>query len=73
MEPQLTFLAAHVVGVHPQRFGWPFAPQTLPSVQVPQSSICPQPSDTVPHSAPRCGQVHGVHPHFFEMAPPPQV
>src|SRR5690349_24504493 len=35
--------------------------------------MCPQPSDMVPHSAPRSGQVHGVHPHFFETAPPPHV
>jgi hypothetical protein len=27
----------------------------------------------VPHSAPRSGQVSGVQPHVFEVAPPPHV
>src|SRR5262245_51289237 len=33
----------------------------------------PHPSEIVPHSAPISAQVIGVHPHFFEMPPPPHV
>jgi len=46
---------------------WPCSEQSVPQLSTP-----PQPSRTVPHSAPRSAQAFGVHPHWFGP-PTPQV
>jgi hypothetical protein len=79
--PQLAPSAAHVVLTHapmPHWFGLPFPvpdppPQTSGAWHVPQSSMLPHPSDSVPHVAPRAAQVVGVQPHTFGTPPPPHV
>ena len=48
-------------------------PQTCPSVQVPQLSVPPQPSDAVPQLSPSGHVVAGVQPHWLATPPPPQV
>ena len=42
-------------------------------MQVPQSSIPPQPSAIVPQSATQAAHVVGVQPQTFGVPPPPQV
>src|SRR5205814_7405667 len=73
--PHSTPSVVHVFGIHgrrPQRFGPP-PPQTIVTGQDLQSSVPPHPSGIDPHSAPACGQVIGVQPHFLDTPPPPQV
>jgi hypothetical protein len=69
-----------VVGMHgpiPHWFGEPPVPVPPPhtsgAVHVPQSSIPPHPSASVPHVAPRAWQVVGVHPHTLGVPPPAHV
>jgi hypothetical protein len=52
----------------------PLPPHVLVPLQVPHSSVPPQPSAIVPQLAPASAQVVGVQtPHSFGMPPPPHV
>jgi hypothetical protein len=44
--------AAQTFGVQPQTLGVPLPPQVCGAVQVPQSRVAPQPSETVPQFFP---------------------
>jgi hypothetical protein len=48
----------------PQTFAVPAPPHVCGDAQLPQSSVPPQPSETLPHVAPRSAQVCGVQ-HLF--------
>src|SRR5207253_1765755 len=47
--------------------------QVCGAVQVPQESMPPHPSGTIPQFLPRPTQVAGVQPHTLAAPPPPQV
>jgi hypothetical protein len=47
--------------------------QTFLPLQVPQSSVVPQPSSMVPHVAPSASHVLAVQPHRLTLPPPPHV
>ncbi len=74
--PHAMFCAAHVVGWQqepPQTLGLPSSPPPhtwQPTVQVPQSSVPPQPSEGEPQLAPSCAQVAGVHVPVLHTPPP---
>jgi hypothetical protein len=67
--------AGHEPGMHmaiPHMFGP--APPHVPVMHMPQSSVPPQPSPSLPHIP--AEHVFGVHagaPHWLGMPPPPQV
>lgn len=67
MEPQSAPLAAQVVGVQTQ---WPLTHE--PVLQLPHSSLPPQPFGGLPHAAFSAAQVVGVHPQVWGTPPPPQ-
>jgi hypothetical protein len=52
-------------------FGVPFAAHVAGALQVPQSSLPPQPSSATPHSAPRSEQVFGLQPQTLTSPSPP--
>jgi hypothetical protein len=56
--------------VQPHWLAAPPPPQVSGGAQEPQL-ISPQPVSTIPHEAPRCAQVFGVHPHWFATPAPP--
>ena len=75
MTPQLSFWARQVVFMQeptPQTLGVPPPPQFRPVPQVPQDSVFPQPSGSVPQFRPP--QVTGTHgtPQTFGVPPAPQ-
>jgi hypothetical protein len=47
--------------------------QTFLPLQVPQSSVVPQPSSMLPQVAPSASQVLGEQPHWWALPLPPQV
>ncbi len=57
----------------PQTLGVPSAPQIAGAVQLPQSSVPPQPSEIMPHSALSALQVVGTQSHTLGVPPPPHV
>ena len=61
------------MGVHPQTLAVPAPAQVSGAVQVPQSSVPPQPSGMLPQFMPRAAHVVGVHPQTFAVPPPPHV
>jgi hypothetical protein len=72
--PQPAPTEAHVAGGQAHLLGVPPPPQVVPDwLQVPQSIMCPHPSETMPQPAPSSGQVDGVQPHIFDSPPPPHV
>jgi hypothetical protein len=62
-----------VVGLHSHLLGVPLAAHVAGAVQVPQSSVPPQPSLATPQSAPRSAHFLGVHPQMLGSPPPAQV
>jgi hypothetical protein len=65
--------ATQVVGVHPHTFAVPPPWQDWGAVQVPQSSVPPQPSEIEPQFLPCAAHVVGVQPQTFAAPAPPHV
>ncbi|HEY2386483.1 MAG TPA: hypothetical protein VGK30_05945 [Candidatus Binatia bacterium] len=57
----------------PQTLGVPPPPHVADPVHVPQSTVPPQPSGTVPQSSPAGHDVIGVQPHTCSTPPPSHV
>jgi hypothetical protein len=69
--PQCAPAASHVLGLQPQRLAAPAPPHVSGAVHVPQLSVFPQPSETVPQFKLSVRHVFGTQipvPHLF--APP---
>ena len=62
-----------MVGLHSHLLGVPLAAHDEGAVQVPQSSVPPQPSLATPHSAPTSEHFLGVHPQTLASPPPAHV
>ena len=71
--------AAHVLGVHadtPHLYATPPPPHVVPAGHGAQFTVPPQPSGTVPQSAPCWAHVRAVQlgpPHWPSTPPPPHV